>query len=724
MNALKNPLCVGLLTTLAAVTIPVSSATAQLTIVRVNGGGTAPSATGSGNLATIFNAACDWWERTLVTSPHTLTLTYRWGPQSGGVLAAHTLNAQSGTPNRETAGTIVFDNDGSSSWYLDPTPCNDSEWSTFTQNTSNYGGGTLIDQAMWSGASGGASGNHDLFGVCLHEIGHSLGLSSANTAFQAERGDNDVDVTAPRPFPGSALPLNTSSAHLAISTSLMWPSVSASVRNIPSQADLLANAQISQMTGIAYQASCFDGCARYIPDSDATTGNSNVIPFGTSTPSSLSSTFTSNNGVPPVIYFDIQPSTDIYLHGLNVNTTAAIGEDLYCDIYTRTSTHVGNELSSVGWTARTACIGVSAGQDNQSQIDFNSGLYMAQGATIGVAVVARNFLHRYTTGSNSYSNADVTLNLGSATTGTFSGSLFTPRTGNISLRYQRDNATWHNQIYQTVLRSSDLGPAGSITGLAFAPTVSGRHINRVLTIRMAHKPANYSMSTTFATNISGGTTVLSETDHVWHIVANTWNEIGLESAFAYNGTSDIVVEIFARGNHMSTGTPGGFRTGGEPRLYAYGWPFSSQPTTGTLGASSAVKIRAEFECANSGYFGTSCGPALSDSVGTPRTGATYRVDIHDGVPTSGAIVILGFTRSATSLTPFGYTNCFAWNDAVASLFKVTSTAGFAFHNISIPNSSAFSGLKIYSYWANLDATQPGGVTFTNGVRGVVGTENP
>ncbi len=724
MNTLQNPLCAGLLTALAALTIPVSSATAQLTIIRVNGGGTAPSATGSGNLTTIFNAACDWWERTLVTTPHTLTLTYQWGPQSGSTLAAHTLNSQGGTPNRETAGTIVFDNDGSSNWYLDPTPCDDSEWSTFTQNTSNYGGGALIDQARWTGASGGASGNTDLFGVCLHEIGHSLGLSSANTAFQAERGDNDVDVTSPRPFPGSALPLNTSSAHLAISTALMWPTVSTSVRNIPSEADLLANAEISAWSGISYRAACFEGCARYVPDDDPTTGNANVIPFGTSSPSSLTTTFADNNGVPPVIYFDILPSTDIYLHGLDVNTTAAIGEALYCDIYTRSGTHVGNELSSAGWSARTAGIGVSAGQGNQSQIDFNSGLYMSQGSTVGVAVVARNFLHRYTTGGNSYSNADVTVNLGSASTGTFSGSLFTPRTGNISLRYQRDNATWHNQIYQTVLRASDLGPAGNISGLAFAPTVSGRHINRVLTIRMAHKPANYTLSTTFATNISGGTTVLNEVDHVWHLAANSWNEIGLESPFAYNGTSDVVVEIFARGNHMSTGSSGGFHTGGEERLYAYGWPFASQPTTGTLGSSAAVKIRAEFECANSGYFGTSCGPARSDTVGTPVTGSTYQLHIHDAVPSSGAVVIIGLTRSATSLTSFGFTNCIGWNDAAASVFKVTSTVGFASHNLAIPNNAAFAGLKLYSYWANFDATQPGGLTFTNGTRGVVGTENP
>ena len=106
------------------------------------------------------------------------------------------------------------------------------------------------------------------------------------------------------------------------------------------------------------------------------------------------------------------------------------------------------------------------------------------------------------------------------------------------------------------------------------------------------------------------------------------------------------------------------------------------------------------------------------------TGATYQLHIHDAVPSSGAVVIIGLTRTATSLTSFGFTNCIGWNDAAASVFRVTNTSGYAFHNVSIPNNPAFAGLKLYSYWANFDASQPGGLTFTNGVRGVVGTTLP
>src|SRR4051794_10875207 len=58
---------------------------------------------------------------------HTLTITFRYGNQPAGTLAAHSLTAQAG--GRETAGTIVFDPDASgSNWFFDPTPADNSEF--------------------------------------------------------------------------------------------------------------------------------------------------------------------------------------------------------------------------------------------------------------------------------------------------------------------------------------------------------------------------------------------------------------------------------------------------------------------------------------------------------------------------------------------------------------------------------------------------------------------
>ncbi|MEO6596570.1 MAG: M14 family zinc carboxypeptidase, partial [Planctomycetota bacterium] len=77
-------------------------------------------------------------------------------------------------------------------------------------------------------------------------------------------------------------------------------------------------------------------CARYVPDS-STAGTLNTIPFGTVGPSSLSTLFASNNfgSVGGAVYLDLVPTTNLFLTGLDVNTSFAAGSDLTLDVYTR-----------------------------------------------------------------------------------------------------------------------------------------------------------------------------------------------------------------------------------------------------------------------------------------------------------------------------------------------------------------------------------------------------
>jgi hypothetical protein len=240
----------GRLAVLSSAIVLAGSAQA-LTIIRNNLGGAAPgNMVGGGNLAAVFNAAADCWQSHIL-DVHTVTLNFSWGPQGGGTLAAHQLTGQGGVPNRETSGSIVFDNDGSSNFFADPTPMVPNEWTTFTQTNGNYGGGSMNHGRIFTGASGGANGNFDLFSIAFHEIGHSLGLSGANTSFQAEAADGDIDVTAPRPNAGSVLPVwAPNNAHLNIPSALMYPFANPSVRTIASAADIIANAQISQFTNL------------------------------------------------------------------------------------------------------------------------------------------------------------------------------------------------------------------------------------------------------------------------------------------------------------------------------------------------------------------------------------------------------------------------------------------------------------------------------------------
>ncbi len=230
-----------------------------LTIIRNFVGGTPPATShGGGNLVDIFNAAADWWEVAILDA-HVLTISYRWDVLTGDTIGNHTLTGEGGVPHRETAATIRFDTEPSN-WFLDPTPDEHEEYTTYTEDTADFGAGEINTQRRYSGATGDAVGNLDLLTTAMHEIGHALGLASANDAYQDESWpDNDIDVTAPRPFAGStimttntAVPATsgTSNAHLAVSTALLDPFLSSGERVIQSDVDILANAQISQFVNI------------------------------------------------------------------------------------------------------------------------------------------------------------------------------------------------------------------------------------------------------------------------------------------------------------------------------------------------------------------------------------------------------------------------------------------------------------------------------------------
>ncbi len=251
-------------------------ARADLMINLTNGGGAAPGTTqGTGTLGYVMQHAAQVWELAYNGSgfSHSVDIVYRWEGLGGGTLGSHSLTGQGGSPNRETSALIRFDNDGSSLFFLDGTlngsdPLNsgNEEYLTYSETAADFGGvnNSINNRRYFAGANGDALGAFDLFTIALHEIGHALGLSSANNSYQSEAWpDNEIDVTSILPaYDGAIIPTNngatpetgsSSNAHLSSSDprtqfALMFPNAFTSERVLPSEIDILANAQLSQFS--------------------------------------------------------------------------------------------------------------------------------------------------------------------------------------------------------------------------------------------------------------------------------------------------------------------------------------------------------------------------------------------------------------------------------------------------------------------------------------------
>ncbi len=212
---------------------------AGLVINRNFTGGTQPgNGAGGGTLSNVFDAAADWWESVILDS-HTITVNIGWGTLTGNT-AAQTAVSSGAIPF--TSATMTFDNDGSTAFFLDATPRDNTEYTAYTNFPADLGGGVLSEGRVFSGATGPAVARFDLFSVVLHELGHALGFVD----FPGAGLPMPDPLVIQSPLPHAGTTVQTSASHIdstAHPNALLVSSVRPSIRRYPSDIDILGTAQ-------------------------------------------------------------------------------------------------------------------------------------------------------------------------------------------------------------------------------------------------------------------------------------------------------------------------------------------------------------------------------------------------------------------------------------------------------------------------------------------------
>jgi len=472
-------------------------------------------------------------------------------------------------------------------------------------------------------------------------------------------------------------------------------------------------------------------CARHVPD-NAVTGTASAEPFGSAAAATVPTVMgaTQSTGPGSTAFFDLLPLTDLLVTGVDLNTNSPVGSPVTVDVYSTAFSYVGNETNPQIWAPQTVGHGIAATVNTPTTIEFAQPVRFPGFAPAGIAIVARDFNHSHTLGPGtqlSFSNVDAACSVGAITTGTFSGTLLANDHPNVTLRYRTDAGAETNQVYQAVVRHGQLGAIpGNITGLSFVPAATGTHYNESLEIRMALLSPGAALDPTFATNLQNSVSVLSAVDHSWLVTGSEWNVIGLQRSFAYDGISDVVVEVRTTGNHSSAA--GGFLrgTGSIPRVWASGFPAIAAPNLGTVD-DLGLRMRLDFDCAIASEFGTSCGPLRAGHQALPIHGTTFEFTLDGAIPNSGAFLALGFSTRPPypqDLGVLGFTNCKLWHSIVTPVFKLTSASGTASHPFLLPNTPDFDGVRVLGQWFQPDPSQAGGITASNYTRMVIGRDTP
>ena len=246
---------------------------------------------------------------------------------------------------------------------------------------------------------------------------------------------------------------------------------------------------------------------------------------------------------------------------------------------------------------------------------------------------------------------------------------------------------WSNQRYQTRCTVADLGGAPNlVTGLGFAPCTSGPAHYATIEVVLDHIPPGQPFATTFASNLTANAvTVLKASNYTWHVTADAWNELGLQTSFLYNGVDDVVVQITTSG----AVAPAGFHRDVRERVY---WVGTSGPPAATgwldnaAGTIEVSMLTGKTSSHGGGCPGSNGTPTLGCS-GSAVAGNTLSFDLTNGVPSGAAVFFAGFTNARPfplELSSVGAPGCWMFTDATVPAPLSLDALGSGSFALAIP----------------------------------------
>ncbi len=166
----------------------------------------------------VVTAAASYWTTAFAGSNSSLSwavggtitqnITVDWTAHDEGTLATGGTGWFLAPGSPFTSGTLRFDNDGSSNFFVDSTPYDNSPWRQSSTRSLTFNSVSMnAERVHFDAPAGVARSNSDMLTVAIHEIGHALGILGSYPNFSENVSGGNFNVSS-GPFNNAQIPVS------------------------------------------------------------------------------------------------------------------------------------------------------------------------------------------------------------------------------------------------------------------------------------------------------------------------------------------------------------------------------------------------------------------------------------------------------------------------------------------------------------------------------------